>query len=362
MTQLTPILSANARIGWRAVQTLVWLVGVAIFTALMVAPAIGIHAFWNVLIPVAPALVAIAPGLWRNICPLGTTALFARHMGLSSRRKISRALQGWLALLGVALLYLIVPLRHVMLDTSGPATALALAAVAALALAIGMSCEWKSGWCSGPCPVHPVEKLYGSKPAASFPNAHCHTCEQCVSTCPDSTPGISPLSDDQSAAQRAAGILMVGGFAGFIWGWFHVPDYAGWEGWHHLTFAYGMPFVGFAVSLLAYLILERIVPAHKTLLRLGFAAAAISCYYWYRLPALFGFGPFPGDGMLIDLRMVLPAWFPAASRFATTGFFFWWLLGRPRSARTWLVRPPFSAETARTGRRAEHDLVEAAVS
>ena len=65
--------SAHTLRTWRAVQTVVWLAGVAILAALLFAPEIGIHAFWNVLIPVAPALVAFAPGLWRKICPLAST-------------------------------------------------------------------------------------------------------------------------------------------------------------------------------------------------------------------------------------------------------------------------------------------------
>ena len=32
-----------------------------------------------------------------------------------------------------------------------------------------------------------------------------------------------------------------------------------------------------------------------------FAAAAVCTYYWYRLPALAGFGPHPGTGLLVDL-------------------------------------------------------------
>jgi len=159
---------------------------------------------------------------------------------------------------------------------------------------------------------------------------------------------VSPLRSKDSGVRRFTGVLMVGGFAGFIWGWFHVPDYTGAVGWEHLGRAYGLPFAGLAVTLAAFLLLERLVPEQGAVrLRRLFAAAAISCYYWYRLPALFGFGPFPGDGMLIDLRMVLPEWFPVASRLATTSFFAWWLVWRCSGERTWLVRPPFVARSSR---------------
>ena len=339
-----PLLTTRTWVVWRTLQLVVWIVGLAIFVLLIVAPDIGIHAFWNVLIPVAPALVAFAPGLWRNICPLGSTALFAQHMGLSARRQMPPAWQGSLALIGVVLLLLIVPLRHVVLDTNGPATALTIALLAVIAVLLGTQFQWKSSWCSGMCPVHPVEKLYGSEPMRSWSNVHCHRCQKCVVTCPDSVRGVSPLVPGDTGVRRVAGVLMVGGFAGFIWGWFHVPDYAGVEGWQHLARAYGLPFAGLAVTLAAYLLLERLVPEQQTVrLRRLFAAAAISCYYWYRLPALFGFGPFPGDGMLVDLRHVLPEWFPVVSRIATTTLLLWWLVWRCRGERSWLVRPPFLA-------------------
>jgi hypothetical protein len=263
----------------------------------------------------------------------------------SARRDIPKAWQDRLALLGVVLLLLIVPLRHVVLDTSGAATAQTIGLLAVIAILMGTQFRWKSGWCSGLCPVHPVEKLYGSEPAGSWANAHCHLCERCVVACPDSVPGVSPILPKEKGVRRLAGVLMVGGFAGFIWGWFHVPDYTGTEGWGHLAQAYGLPFVGLAFSLAAFLLLERLVPErHGMRLRRLFAAAAISCYYWYRLPALFGFGPFPGDGMLVDLHDVLPDWFPVMSRTATTTFFLWWLVWRCEGRRTWMVRPPFLSD------------------
>ncbi|MFQ5414843.1 MAG: hypothetical protein ACE5E6_10340 [Phycisphaerae bacterium] len=340
---LAPPLTPRARAAWRVVQTMVWVIGVAIFLALVFAPEIGIHAFWNVLIPVAPALFAIALGVWRNVCPLGSTALLARHVDHTARRRLSTTAHGWLSLVGVVLLLLIVPLRHAVLDTNGPATALSIGVLAVVAVLLGLRFEWKSAWCSGLCPVHPVERLYGSAPLVSAPNAHCTRCEQCVAPCPDATPGIHPLSADDTMLHRVAGTLLVGGFAGFIWGWFHVPDYAGVEGWRHLPGIYGVPLGGTAVSLLLFVLLRRVVPAgsRDRLIR-AFAAAAIACYYWYRLPALFGFGVFPGDGMLVDLTTVLPVWFPTASRVATTALFAWWLVGRSRVRRAWCIRPPYA--------------------
>lgn len=339
----TTVMGPTGTLAWRTAQTLVWVIGLGLLIALAFFPDIGIHAFWNVLIPLAPALLVFAPGIWRNVWPLGTTALMARHAGLSARRTVSPQWQARLALGGTLLLLAIVPLRHVVLDLNGPATAIAIGTLALMAVGFGFLYEWKSGWCSGLCPVHPVEKLYGSKPAITVPNTHCGACEQCVAPCLDSTPAINPLSVNRYSSRHLAGLLLVGGFPGFIWGWFQVPDYAGTEGWAHLGEAYGWPFLGLTVTLIAYLALEQLVPArHRAWLIRAFAAAAVACYYWYRVPALFGMGPIPGDGMLVDLRASLPAWFPWASRAVTTGIFAWWFLIHTSPKRPWSVRPQYA--------------------
>jgi hypothetical protein len=154
-------LSPRSILIWRIVQTLVWLVGVFILFNLIVYPTIGLHLFWNVLIPVAPALLVVAVGVWRNICPLASTALFPRHMGVSKRKKLTITQVGKLNLIAVIALFIIVPLRHAIFDMNGMATAILIISIAGVAVIAGLFFEWKSGWCSGLCPIHPVEKLYG---------------------------------------------------------------------------------------------------------------------------------------------------------------------------------------------------------
>ncbi len=320
-------------------QIAVWLVGVAIFVALLGAPTIGLHAFWNVLIPVAPAVVVFVPGVWRNVCPLASTALFSRKVGLfsrrtgeSTRRKVPYVWQGRLLLSGVVLLFALVPLRHIVFDLNGPATALLIAALAAVAVFMGAVFEWKSGWCSGTCPVHAVERLYGSAPVVVPRNAHCTECFSCTQPCVDSTADVGFVPVPNGRVRGLARTLMIGGFPGFVWGWFQVPDYAGAAGWSHAGIAYAYPLLGAAATLAVYRLAGR--RANH-----WFAAAAVACYYWYRLPALFGWGPFPGDGMLVDMTGIWTAWFPFVSRAVTTALFAWWLGLRKSNRRGWLVRP-----------------------
>jgi NAD-dependent dihydropyrimidine dehydrogenase PreA subunit len=274
---------------------------------------------------------------------MASTSLFPRHVGLGLHHRISDHGRDLLSLCGLAGLLLLIPLRHVLLNTDGPATAGVLIGLALLSTAMGLGFEWRSGWCSSLCPVHHVERLYGTRPAVTLNNAQCYECERCVAICPDSTLSFR-LAQGRTRLQGAATTLMVGGFVGFIWGWFHVPDYRGGEGFAHAGTAYGLPFGGMAASLLLFLFLRRKLKAtQQHRLVLSFTAAAVSCYYWYRLPALLGYGPFPGDGMLFDLRGVLPASLVLLLRATTTILFFWWFLGRDgESRRRWSRRPPLA--------------------
>lgn len=330
---------------WLVLQAAFWLVGAAITIALVLRPPLGLFLLWSVLIPVAPALLVISPAFWRNVCPLGSTSLLPRRLGLSARWTLPDRWRGRLILLAVLLLLVLAPLRHVALDKSGPATALVLALAAAAAVAMGCLFEWKSGWCSSLCPVFPVEQLYGSEPVIELPNAHCVECESCVTVCADSTPGIDPTNGATTPASRAAGVLMAGGFAGFVWGWFQVPSYAWPEGFGHLAAVYGWPAAGIALTLTLFLFLRRVLPASRRWLLIRFfAAAAISLYYGFWLPAQFGFGPVPARELSPALAQFLSPWFPHVLRLLTTGLFFWLLVIRATGRRRWAARPEFSPQ------------------
>lgn len=337
-------LSSRSILIWRTIQTAVWLIGIAILFFLIFYPTVGINLFWNILIPVAPALLVVATGVWRNVCPLATTTLFPRHIGLWKRKKLSITSQAKFNLIGILALCLIVPLRHAIFNTNGLATAILIISLAVFAVIIASVYEWKSAWCSGLCPIYPVEKLYGSKVLLSVPNAHCHQCMNCSLPCPDSTPGIHPNFVKKTIYHRMGGLLMVGGFPGFVWGWFQTPDYTSITSFTQIVDIYKPPVLGFLATLILYWILSQLfTKKYERVLISIFAASAVACYYWYRIPSLFGFGTFKNDGMLINLSHTLPAWTISIIILATTTFFFWWIVFRHPHKKSWLVRPQYAA-------------------
>lgn len=353
---LNRTLSPRSILIWRVVQALVWLIGMSIFTSLIFYPKAGLIALWNVLIPVAPALLVIEVGLWRNVCPLAIVNLFPRHLNLSKKKIMPASLQAKLQLAAIIALFIIVPLRHLIFNTNGEATALLLLTATIVSISMGFAYDWKSGWCNSLCPVHPVEKLYGGNTLFSMPNAHCDQCINCSVPCPDSTPNLHPSSSKKTVYNNLSGLLTIGGLPGFIWGYFRVPDQSGPITWQSLFHAFEMPVLGLCVTLWVYLLLKRVInkKRERTLINC-FAAAGVSCYYWFRIPALLGFSKFSNDVVLLNLKNAIPQWSILMVTVLTTLFFFWWLVFRKPNHKSWVIRPEFA-------KGAKHNKVSATVS
>ncbi|HLO83308.1 MAG TPA: hypothetical protein VK166_20235 [Chitinophagaceae bacterium] len=337
------ILSEEATLTWRIVQLLVWLTGAVILSCLIFLPQTGIKLFWNILIPVAPAVFVLALGIWRNVCPLATTNLLPRHLGLSRQKKMSQQQAGLFGLIAVLALFTIVPLRHAVFNRSGMATAVMIMIMAAIGIGLGFIYEWKSAWCSGLCPIHPVEKLYGENVLFTVPNVHCRSCQNCVVPCPDSTPNMHPALSDKTIFHTVSGVLIIGGLPGFIWGWFHVPDVDGMHSWSEAWAIYQLPLFGLSISLCLYMMLMSLLSKEqgKNLVRV-FAAMSVSCYYWYRIPALLGFGNYADDGQLIDLSRSMPFLIIVVLQVLVTAFLFYWLVFRKLNKKNWAARPAFA--------------------
>ena len=342
-------MSPSERAGWRVAQMVLLLIVGVIGVLLFLRPALGLTLLWDVLVPAAPSLVLVLPGVWRNVCPLATLALLPHRLGLSRGATPSDHAQGGFALAGVAALLLIVPLRHITFNRSGAASGLLLLALAIIAMATGWLFANKSGWCAGFCPVHPVERLYGTEPMIRARNAHCETCVGCARPCPDSSPGLDPARGKRQGWPRQwVGVVMIGGFPGYVFGWFMTPDMPWLIGVHRLDLVYGLPLLGGLISGVAFVGLRRLLPrrAHRLQNRC-FAASALATYYCFRLPTLLGWSRFAVDGVVLDASATLPDWTALALRIATVAAVFWLLVIRRSRARAWLVRPPADPRLSR---------------
>jgi hypothetical protein len=337
------VLSSASINTWRIIQCAVWIIGAAILFSLIFRPKTGIILFWNMLIPIAPALFVMATGVWRNVCPLATTNLLPRQLGLSKQKKMSQAQAGIFGLIAVTTLFVLVPLRHAVFNRSGMATAIMIIIMALIGISLGFIYEWKSAWCSGLCPIHPVEKLYGENVLFTVPNVQCRSCHNCIIPCPDSTPNMNPAASEKTVFHALNATLIIGGLPGFIWGWFHVPDVDGIRNLSEIWSIYQLPLFGLSISVCLYLMVKSMLAEQqrKNLVRV-FATMSVSCYYWYRLPALLGFGNYADDGQLIDLSNTIPYWTIVLLQLLVTAFLFYWLVLRPTNKKSWAVRPEFA--------------------
>ncbi len=143
-TTYRPVLPASSRTVdpkhrriWAALQAGMFLVGVTLIGLLLFWPAAGIALMWNFLIPVAPALVTIAPGLWRNICPMATFHMLPQNLGFARNMRMPPWGAAALSLTSVTLLFAVVPMRRIGLNVDGPLTALILLSAAVIAFTMG---------------------------------------------------------------------------------------------------------------------------------------------------------------------------------------------------------------------------------
>src|SRR5215472_13524395 len=82
-----------------------------IILALLLAPDLGLKLFWGLAIPVLPAVFAIVPGLWRQLCPMAALNQIPRRAGFSLSRDLPQTLQNAAYAIAVATFLVFVGLR-----------------------------------------------------------------------------------------------------------------------------------------------------------------------------------------------------------------------------------------------------------
>ncbi len=71
---------------WRAIRVVSVAALVAICVAAVLDPTDTLTLFWGVLIPILPVVFLIAPGSWRNVCPLAALNQSSRNLGCLAPR------------------------------------------------------------------------------------------------------------------------------------------------------------------------------------------------------------------------------------------------------------------------------------
>lgn len=242
-------------------------------------PQTWLPVFWGLGVPALPLVFLIAPGFWRNVCPLAATNQAFRLRGKSREATAPGWLREYGFAISTALFIGFVLLRKAVLNRSGPATSLAIVAVLIGAALGGYLFKGKSGWCSSICPLLPVQRVYGQAPFVGVANAHCRPCVGCTKNCYDFNPRVSYLADmnDSDLSFRGYRRLFVGAFPGLILGYFLVPD----AGRHSVAMTWGRTLLWVAGSVAIFVVLDTYGRFANNTLPPLFGGVAFGTFYWY---------------------------------------------------------------------------------
>ncbi len=321
-TQLDPLLPLWA---WAALRAASLASALALAALLWVEPQLGQTVLWGLAVPLLPLAFFIAPGLWRNLCPLAAANQLPRLGGFTRGIAHSERAKELAYPIGIALFFALVVGRKLLFNDSGEASAVLVLGALAGAFAGGLIFKGKSGWCSSICPLLPVQRLYGQTPFVTVANTHCRPCVGCAKNCYDFNPRIAWLADQYDTARHYAGYrrFFAGVLPGFILAYYLVPSGD--------LVDIGLLTLGYmGLSLALYHAADVLLKARQNEVPVLFAAAALNIYYWFAAPIV--------AESLAELGAAAPAWFALALQGLVLALSLAWV------ARSWRVELRFLDE------------------
>ena len=300
---------------WRAIRAGSLVAALVVAGLLVAAPGTGLFVMWKVVIPLLPLTFMVAPGLWRNICPLAASNQTPRVLGITKALNPPAWLKEYGYVIAITLFVGFVALRKLGLDDSGPFSALLLLGAMTGGFIGGMFLKGKSGWCSTMCPLLPVQRIYGQTPFALVANSHCAPCVGCAKSCYDFNPRAAYLADLNDSDTYWSGYrrFFVGAFPGLILAFFTASEGVS---------ALGQIALFMAVSLASFVTISSFVKVSAHTITSIYGAVAFSIFYWFA-------------AKIVGLEPLTWALRAAAVALAAT-----WLV------RTWRKEKPFLEQAA----------------
>ena len=301
-------------------QVWVWLrvgsvfVILAIVILLLVRPDTGLFVFWRVAVPVLPLIFWVAPGFWRNVCPLAAANQTSRVFEFTRGLTVPAWFKEYGYVIGFVAFFVLASSRKWLFNTSGTATALLLIGALAGAFLGGYFYKGKSGWCSSICPLYPIQRLYNQTPFVTIPNAHCDPCVGCTKNCYDFNPGVAYLADlyDEDRYHGNYRKFFAAAMPGFIAAYFTLPNPP--------AISIGSMYLQFGlyviISIGIFNFLDAFLKVTTNKLTALFGAVAINLFYGFGLPqwlnavgSMFGVVPpvwvgWAGQAVIIGVAVV----------------------------------------------------------
>src|SRR3954447_24166998 len=263
---------------WQAVRIVSVLAYLALCVALFVRPAGGLFVFFGVIVPLLPITFFVAPGLWRNICPLAAANQVPRVLGFTRALTTPEGFRRRAFLVAMVLFFGIAGARLALFTGSGLATGVLLSVIIASAFVGGLLFKGKSGWCSQICPLLPLQRVYGQTPFVRVPNSHCRPCVACTKNCFDFQPISAYQADlhEDDPAWTAPRKLFVAALPGFVLGFFTLLHSTApvWS-------VYGQLALFFIGSVGIFFAVQALLPLSTAVTIALWGSAAINVFYWF---------------------------------------------------------------------------------
>ena len=123
---------------WHAVRVVSVLAYVALVIGLFIRPAGALFAFFKIIVPLLPILFFVAPGLWRNLCPLAAANQAPRVLGFTRGLTAPACLRRYGFIIALVLFFGIAGARIALFDANGQATGILLAVTVVNAFLAGL--------------------------------------------------------------------------------------------------------------------------------------------------------------------------------------------------------------------------------
>lgn len=267
---------------WWTLRALVLGATLALAATVAWRPEIGLRLFWGLAVPVLPAVLVVAPGLWRQVCPMATLNQIPRRAGFTRGRELPAALKTWAYSMALVMFVGAVALRAPLLNHDGRVLAALLGAVLALAFVGGWVFKGRSGWCGTLCPLGPIQRDYGQAPLVVVRNGFCEPCLGCQKNCYDFNPRAAVFSDVYDDDPRWSGQrrLFIGLMPGLVLGYFLAGAGAQATAAGNVL---GL-FAGAAASAGAYALAVAFLPMSPYKVSMAFGAFALAAFYFFAGP------------------------------------------------------------------------------
>jgi nitrite reductase (NADH) large subunit len=268
---------------WMALRALALAATLGLAGLLLVSP-LGVKILWGLAIPLLPALIVVAPGLWRQVCPMAFLNQLPILVGRPSSRKLPPIAHDWAFTVAVGAFIGAVCLRQPLLNTHGAVVGAGILCMLLLAFAGGVAFRGRSGWCGTFCPLGPIQRAYGHAPLVLIGNGYCRTCVGCQKNCYDFNPRAAMFEDllDTDPAYAGQRRFVMAMMPGLVLGYYLQPA--------HVVYGEAVRAVillgAICLSVGAYqatISFFRINPFRAASL---FACLALAAYYWFAGPMI----------------------------------------------------------------------------